>query len=744
MKKLLVFLTVLLFTMPTSYAQKWVDMGTKADNGAPMYWSSYDLVINNKSEWVVAKNDTLIGVETSWSSGYDGGSIADISGNERYDRATMSLGKPYRMPSQREWDRLLANCDVSYYSVKVKNSRIIPFEPNIRDMSWLYGTWTCVTSSGLYITAIMDKDQLILRNFFPGIDPLPDETYRGPYTIYMNRIEFKIGGKSATLRLDINKRELYTYDGFRFKNEHEVRRGPTRIPAKWIDYMQLKSRINGNTLVFPLVKYSSDDEYNATATESPYLSNHSNSICWWSSTSANVDYKYLMEVNESGPQIQTAYSGKNCKIRPVYDDGHKNPSKYPNDFGWLQVDVDRFSEGRLDIYLDDSLLGNAPYHKELKVNCGSHKVRITGDRIKELQNNINVGYREICAYHPSITSKYAKVTIRSSECEIQIDGKHVGSYSWTGELEAGKYKVKVIKACYEPYEETITVVGGRDASFDITPNRLKKHALNVSCNADNCKVQIDGQTKSLGSSKPISLNLEMKTTHTLSIEAQDYVPLTVTFYILEDEVVCQNQQKLDSYDGEQSSVVKSDLEELEIHLSKLNKRLYYGNDARFKQRPNYTGANMGVDRIRINELSIGSEIAYRRVYYLKSRIMFSGAAGLALMPRNEDASLVLLEDTEFALPIEYFIGLGAGWQVFRGTGLRITPQIEVVGYSLFDDPYIAVCPKVNVSYPISEKFVIGLTPMMGCILGYIADFSPYDWNSTFFGMSLTLGWQKRK
>ena len=51
MKKTFVLLALfLLFSATASYAQKWVDMGTKADNGAPMYWSSYDLVKNKISE----------------------------------------------------------------------------------------------------------------------------------------------------------------------------------------------------------------------------------------------------------------------------------------------------------------------------------------------------------------------------------------------------------------------------------------------------------------------------------------------------------------------------------------------------------------------------------------------------------------------------------------------------------------------------------------------------------------------
>jgi len=731
-------ISLLSFSYIPSYAQKWVDMGTKADNGAPMYWSSYDFIQNKKSEWELAKTDTLIGAETTWSLENNSYTPIDIGGKENYDIATKSLSKPYRIPSQREWDRLLSNCDVSYYCVKVKNSRIIPYEPDIRDMSWLYGSWSLM-SGGVYMTVIIDKNQLIFRSFIPGVEALPHEDYRGSYTIYMNRIKFM--NDKATLGLDIIKRELYSADGHRFKNEHFVRRGPTQIPAKWIDYMQLKSRINGNTLVFPLVKYSSDDEYNAMATESPYLSSHSESICWWSSTSANDGDKYIMKVNGSGEQIQTASSWKKCRIRPVYDDGHKNPSKYPNDFGWLQVDVDRFAEGQLNIYLDDSLIGNAPYHKELKVSCGTHKVRITGDRIKELERNVSVGYRETCNYHPSIISKYAKVTIHSSECEIQIDGKRVGSFSWSGELEAGIYTVKVTKACYEPYQEIITIVGGRDDTFEITPYRLKKHAFTVSCNADSCKVTIDGQTSSLNSVKPLSQSLEMKMTHTLSVESPGFVPIEIKFSIQELGVVFQSRQELGYYDGEQSSVEIVESGGLNFHLSKLNKQLYYGNNAQYKQRPNYDGPNMGIDRIIIHGMSIGSEIGYIGELYGKSRVLLSWSAGLALRPGEDDTSLLFFEETKFEMPVEYYVGLGIGWQIFRGTGFRVTPQIGATGCSLFDEPYVTLCAKINVSYPLTDRFIIGVTPMIN--LFKIEELSnPYFYWNPSFGISLTLGWQR--
>ena len=99
-------ISLLSFSYIPSYAQKWVDMGTKADNGAPMYWSSYDFIQNKKSEWELAKTDTLIGAETTWSLENNSYTPIDIGGKENYDIATKSLGKPYRIPSQREWDSL--------------------------------------------------------------------------------------------------------------------------------------------------------------------------------------------------------------------------------------------------------------------------------------------------------------------------------------------------------------------------------------------------------------------------------------------------------------------------------------------------------------------------------------------------------------------------------------------------------------------------------------------------------------
>ncbi len=342
--------------------------------------------------------------------------------------------------------------------------------------------------------------------------------------------------------------------------------------------------------------------------------------------------------------------------------------------------------------------------------------------------------------------KASYITIESKECDITIDGKAVGRNRWTGELKKGKHAISVTKACYEPYEETITI-DGEITTFKITPNRLKKRSLNVSCNVDNCNIEIDGQIKTINSDNPLSLNLEMERIHTISFEAPNYVPIAVSFSILEDQIVYQDPKGLISYNGEQSSIVKSDQKGISICLKKLDKRLYYGNDTQYKQRPDYHGPIMGMDRIRVKGMSLGSEMTWCNEYFGKSRFMYSWSIGLALLPGNEEASILYGENTAYEMPVEYFIGVGLGWQIFEGARLRITPQIGVYVYSFFDDPYVAVCPKVNISYPISDSFIIGITPMMGNMVGHVVDMSPVEgigFLGSFYGLSLSLGWQKRK
>lgn len=384
---------------------------------------------------------------------------------------------------------------------------------------------------------------------------------------------------------------------------------------------------------------------------------------------------------------------------------------YHNPYGWIGSDV----WGFLEIMPISHQLGSG-YNRVLdKYKSYNHQQSI--DQKKEPPKN-------------------AIITIESNECEIFVDGKSFGKNRWVGNLEKGNHTVKVIRDCFEPHEEIITVQGGEDKTFSIVPLRLKQRKINIICNVGEATAVVDGEEMRFDHNGLLSLELDMQDEHVLEVSAPKYAPLTISFFVLENEVVCKTQEGLSSYKGEQSTLVGVDLSEITIQLKKYNKNLYYGDDPKYK----YSGPLIGVDNIRISGFSVGSEIAYFREYCLKSRFCFSGSIGVALMPENNEASSSFLSNTEYEIPSEFFVGLSLGWQMFSGSGLRLTPQVGVLGYSLFDEPYAALCAKVNVAYPITKKLVVGATPMVG----YMVFENPF-WNKNkYFGFSLTLGWQKRQ
>lgn len=138
---------------------------------------------------------------------------------------------------------------------------------------------------------------------------------------------------------------------------------------------------------------------------------------------------------------------------------------------------------------------------------------------------------------------------------------------------------------------------------------------------------------------------------------------------------------------------------------------------------------MGVDPILVLGLSLGSQTALSMDLYGKSRFMLSGAIGIYPV-FCEDFSEAVFDE------IVPYVELALGWQMLKGKGLRITPQIGFDCY-IDGDGFVdfALCPKVNLSYPVTRSFVIGITPMYCNLWSLDGEFDPS------LGVSLTLGWQ---
>lgn len=73
-----------------------------------------------------------------------------------------------------------------------------------------------------------------------------------------------------------------------------------------------------------------------------------------------------------------------------------------------------------------------------------------------------------------VPADLASVTVKAllDGCEIEIDGKFVGSTPSTLTLKPGEYRIMVRKPDYSPWERTIAVVGGSSITLDAVMERL--------------------------------------------------------------------------------------------------------------------------------------------------------------------------------------------------------------------------------------------------------------------------------
>jgi PEGA domain len=75
---------------------------------------------------------------------------------------------------------------------------------------------------------------------------------------------------------------------------------------------------------------------------------------------------------------------------------------------------------------------------------------------------------------PPVSADLASVTVKAllDGCEIEIDGKFVGSTPSTLSLKPGEYKIVVRKPGYAPWERTVSVGGGSNVTLDAVMERL--------------------------------------------------------------------------------------------------------------------------------------------------------------------------------------------------------------------------------------------------------------------------------
>lgn len=274
---------LVIITSEPIFAQKWVDMGIRAENGDIIYWSS--------SDFALYKNGTVGFVEYGeegsafgWGdiSGKNTGSDLSqyggknppnkIEGNPKYDIVTAKLGSPYRLPTQREIQALIDNCRIERTTIDrgtPKGSNGLP--------SWVQGQWCNGVSIGnssisIRIDGFIASYYLTLGNYY----------WEGPY-IYSGG---KISIDDFTFIVDDEKKVLKG-------GNYVLRKISSSTVSNKVTGLLFTSKINGNKLLFAMPH--SDSTNYSLVTANPQ------EINYWTGTlfDKNSDYAVGMRMTSN-------------------------------------------------------------------------------------------------------------------------------------------------------------------------------------------------------------------------------------------------------------------------------------------------------------------------------------------------------------------------------------------------------------------------------------------------------------
>ena len=236
--------------------------------------------------------------------------------------------------------------------------------------------------------------------------------------------------------------------------------------------------------------------------------------------------KIAKELYETYTQTVTVADNQTTKVSPTLTADFSNVT--------LAVDADA------EIWVNDELKGTRRWTGNLatgtyKIECkmASHETSLT---TKEITNGMSGQTISLNAPRPI----YGSLNIESSPdfCDIYIDGKKVGETPmFVSELLIGRHEVKISKANYADYTETVTIAKGETKTVNATLSSTA--TVRFTCNAAGATLYVDGKT--LGSaSGSYALGYG---SHSLRATAEGYDDYTSSFTVSPSNTACAISMK---------------------------------------------------------------------------------------------------------------------------------------------------------------------------------------------------------
>ena len=297
--------------------EAWIDMGVEADDGGQLFWAIGDLMIRNDYTFGICdlgEYGTLFGwgclqlAESSEGLETFGGSNPpkSIVGNPNLDVVSAYLNNPARMPSFEEWKRLLDNTEAEFISIQ----KGLPDIGSNGLPSWVQGQWTAQARVGSSVFARSYKIDGLTSSVIDTEGGRVSPVYSGVYDYYEDEHKLVLG--NIVLYVNENTKTLQTDNGVSLKKVSMDTESSKTFG------LRLKSKVNGNTLFFPLpqknvVITKGDHTFEF---QSPQVNDY------WGGTLYDEDPKMAWHFHIKGSNpVQVALGGDNRNalksVRPV-------------------------------------------------------------------------------------------------------------------------------------------------------------------------------------------------------------------------------------------------------------------------------------------------------------------------------------------------------------------------------------------------------------------------------------------
>lgn len=194
------------------------------------------------------------------------------------------------------------------------------------------------------------------------------------------------------------------------------------------------------------------------------------------------------------------------------DENKKIEIIMPLDVAMITINADNLT----DVYVDGKLMKRGTWIGEL--NSGKHDISLKKERFKTVEKTINVEGGKDQSLDFSMSVDVATITLNADDkTDVYIDGHLVKRGSWSGELYSGQHVVEYRKDYHRSDTQTITVVAGIAANYELHPSPIYGK-ISVSSEPEGAAVYIDGKEYGL---TPLTIDNVIIGPHDLKIAKND-------------------------------------------------------------------------------------------------------------------------------------------------------------------------------------------------------------------------------